>query len=79
MSIITARVNRHLALYEETSSPALTMYKVPAYKQLVRPTLEDAAKAWDCSPQTQESQVEAVQRRVTRLVRVMRRTYRNHC
>ena len=48
--------------------------KCTAYKQIVRPTLEYAAGAWDSLTKTQEKTLEAVQRRAARLIYNISRT-----
>ena len=64
----TNKANAALGFVRRTVTTSSSAVKCTAYKQLVRPTLEYAAGAWDSVSKTSEAELEAVQdRKSTRL------------
>ena len=76
LSNIAAKGNSTLGFIRRNVTTTSEEVKSLAYKQLVRPVLEYASSAWDALTQTQETSLEAVQRRAARLVCGIRRTDR---
>ena len=76
LSNIAAKGNSTLGFIRRNVTTTSEEVKSLAYKQLVRPVLEYASSAWDSLTQTQETSLEAVQRRAARLVCGIRRTDR---
>ena len=76
ISNITAKANSTLGFIRRNVLTTSEEIKSLAFKQLVRPVLEYASSAWDSLTQTQETSLEAVQRRAARLVCGIRRSDR---
>ena len=70
------KANAALGFVRRTVTTSSSAVKCTAYKQLVRPTLEYAAGAWDSVSKTSEAELEAVQRRAGRMVFNIKRTDR---
>jgi hypothetical protein len=76
VSSTIAKANSTLGFIRRNVTTKSSDVKALAYKQLVRPVLEYAAASWDSLTQTQEKDLEAVQRRAARLVGNIPRTDR---
>jgi hypothetical protein len=76
VNYISGKASSKLGFIKRNIRTKAAAVKEKAYKQLVRPIMEYASASWDMLTNTQELQLEAVQRRAARMVNNIRPTDR---